>query len=131
MRSINLRIDNPRLSKLINFCQLDLAQLIVIANHYCFPVDLIGCMDDFLETELLKILVNHRAEPVALSIRSTNCDSTDELKVLVRQKVQGQIYLADGFMSEYFDRVSQEMNDKQFNFYEQLFKKISNDKPAT
>lgn len=124
MRGIDFEIVNPRLKKLIAFRRLDRVQLITLANRYYFPTELLDCMDDFLELKLLEILIANSNTELFIEPTTVQCRSTNELKHLLARKEPNPIYLADEFMSEYFDRISTPMSDRQLKFYDRLFSRI-------
>lgn len=124
---INLfKVKNPQLQRAIAFRRLDRSTIIALANSYYFPVNLIDCMDDFLESKLLEILMIHGGKPFTIQAAPAFCNSTDELKIQIRVLPRDTvIQFTDEFMSEYFDRIATGMNQKQLKFYENLFAKLS------
>jgi hypothetical protein len=124
MRGIDFEIVNPRLKKLIAFRRLDRAHLATLASRYFFPVELLDCLDDFLELKLLEILIANSDKELFIEPISVECRSTNELKHSMARKEPNPIYLADEFMCEYFDRIATPMSDRQLKFYDQLFSKI-------
>lgn len=124
MRGIDFEIVNPRLAKMIAFRRLDRPQLIALASSYYFPVELIDCMDEFLELKLLEILIVNRNTELLIEPITVPCRSTNELKHLLARKEPNPIYLADEFVSEYFDRIGTPMSARQLKFYDHLFSKI-------
>jgi hypothetical protein len=124
MRGIDFEIANPRLAKLIAFRRLDRVQLKTLVNRYFFPVELLDCMDDFLELKLLEILIANNDRELFIEPIPIPCRSTNELKHLLARREPNPIYLADEFMSEYFDRIATPMSARQLKFYDHLFSKI-------
>jgi hypothetical protein len=120
-----MKFRNPWLQRSIAFRRLDRETLTHIASQNYFPIELLDCLDDFLESKLLEILVKHGAEKVTVQMDLVPCESTARLKILIHDRVLNPIYLTDDFMGEYFDRIEQGMNEKQLKFYDKLLSKLS------
>jgi len=119
---------NPRLNRVVELLRLDKKTLIALADLYYFPTELIDDLPDFLESELLGLIVNHGKEKILVEPIPIDCESTDDIKQEIRKGYKGSVYLTDEFMSEYFG-LPQGMTEPQLDFYERTFRRIKHDIP--
>jgi hypothetical protein len=126
-----LRFRSAHLNRLIAVNRLDRASLIALAEQHFFCRELIDEIDDFpdetrqfLEHELIKIIIKNGKEKVIIPVKPIPINSTDELKRVARTHPKDTlICFTDAFMSEYFDRVQTgNMTEAQLDFYARAFK---------
>jgi hypothetical protein len=109
------------LNRIVAINRLDRSSLIALADSYSFPTELIDKLSDFLEAELIKIIVKNGKKKITISVP---INSTDELKQVIRQyPKETYLYLTDAFVSEYLDRVlTVKMTKPQLDFYARVIK---------
>lgn len=117
-----LVVQNRQLRREIAIQKLSRDGVIKLGIKHHFPIELIDRMPSVLEDKLLEILLANRAEESPRSIDSIDCDSTDQLKILFRDKYLGEIFLTDKFMLEYYERVATGLSDRQLAFYDKIFR---------
>ena len=127
-RKLSFTFRSPHLNRLIAVRGLDRQRLIELLDTYYFPTEMIDELTDFLETEVIRILIQHEKQKMP-SKNVINCPSTDVLKRIISTGADqtAEIYLADEFFAEYFDRLAAGMNSAQLKFYDRAFGGLRND----